>query len=69
MLGICETRWGGNGDYIKDDFRVIHSENDKSGRNGVAIIVQGKRKNNIMNTYHLNNRLLMVKIHAQPTDI
>ncbi|XP_050439147.1 craniofacial development protein 2-like [Adelges cooleyi] len=69
IFGICETRWGGNGDYITEDFRVIHSGNDKSGRNGVAIIVQGKWKNNIINTYHLNDRILVVKIHAQPTNI
>jgi len=69
ILGTCETRWEGNGDYITEDFRVIHSGNDKSGKNGVAIIVQGKWKNNIINTYHLNDRLLMIKIHAQPTDI
>ncbi|VVC38377.1 Hypothetical protein CINCED_3A008154 [Cinara cedri] len=47
-----------------EDFSVIHSGNDKSGKNGIAIIVQGKWKSNIMNTYHLNDRLLMVKIHA-----
>lgn len=69
LLDICKTRWGGNGDYIADDFTVIHSGNDKGDRNGVAIIIQGKWKNNILNTYHLNDRLLMVKIHAQPTDI
>ncbi|VVC42423.1 Endonuclease/exonuclease/phosphatase [Cinara cedri] len=69
ILGICETRWSGKGDYITEDFRVIHSGNDKSGKNGIAIIVQGKWKSNIMNTYHLNDRLLIVKIHAQPTDI
>lgn len=69
ILSICETRWSGNGDYITEDFRVNDSVNVKSGKNGVVIIIQGKWKNNIMNTYHLNDRLLMVKIHAQPTDI
>jgi hypothetical protein len=49
------------------NFRIIHSGNDKCGRNGV--VVQGKWKNNIMNTYHLNDRILMIKIHAQHTDI
>jgi len=41
-LGICEIRWGGNGDYITEDFRIIYSGSDKSIRNGVAIIVQDK---------------------------
>lgn len=60
IIGLCETRWSGNGDYITEDFRVTHSQNAKSGRNGVAIIVQGKWKNNIINKYHLSDRLLMV---------
>jgi len=69
IFGIYETRWGGNGDYITEDLRVIHSGNAKSGKNGVAIIIQGDWKNNMMNIYHLYDRLLMVKIHAQPMDI
>ncbi|KAI5755057.1 hypothetical protein M8J77_013699 [Diaphorina citri] len=69
ILGVCETRWAGKGDFVSEDFRVIHSGNEKSGRSGVAVILRGKWKNNVLNTYHLNDRIIMIKLHAQPTDI
>uniref|UniRef100_A0A8D8RMY9 Craniofacial development protein 2 n=1 Tax=Cacopsylla melanoneura TaxID=428564 RepID=A0A8D8RMY9_9HEMI len=70
ILGICETRWAGNGDFVTDDdFRMIHSGNEKSGKNGVSIILRGKWRNNVMNTYHVNDRILMIKLHADPIDI
>jgi len=25
ILGVCETRWGDNGNFWSDDFRMIHS--------------------------------------------
>lgn len=59
LLGICETRWDDNGDYTTDDFRVIHNGNENSGRNGVAIIIQGKWKNNILNKKHICCKLCM----------
>lgn len=33
------------------------------------IIIQGKWKNNILNTYYVSDGLLIVKIHAQAIDI
>lgn len=69
ILGICETRWGGNGDFMSGDFRIIHSGSARSGRNGVAIILRGKWKNNVLNTYHYSERIIMIKIKAQPVDL
>uniref|UniRef100_A0A8D8U352 Craniofacial development protein 2 n=1 Tax=Cacopsylla melanoneura TaxID=428564 RepID=A0A8D8U352_9HEMI len=69
ILGICETRWAGNGDYIKDDLRIIHSGNDKGGQKGVAIVLRGRWKENVLNTYHVNDRILMIKIEAEPTNL
>uniref|UniRef100_A0A8D9DT62 Craniofacial development protein 2 n=1 Tax=Cacopsylla melanoneura TaxID=428564 RepID=A0A8D9DT62_9HEMI len=69
ILGICETRWAGNGDFTSEDFRIIHSGNEKRGKNGVALILRGKWRNNVLNTYHVNDRIMMIKIHAEPTDI
>ncbi|KAI5739387.1 hypothetical protein M8J77_018683 [Diaphorina citri] len=69
ILGICETRWAGNGDFKSDEFRVIHSGGERRGRNGVAVILRGKWKDNVLNTYHLNDRILMIKLEAKPTNI
>lgn len=69
ILGICETRWAGNGDFTSEEFRFIHCGNEKRGKNGVALILRGKWKNNVLNTYHVNDRMMMIKIHAEPTDM
>lgn len=29
VLGVCETRWGGNDDFWSDKFRIIHSGENK----------------------------------------
>lgn len=52
--GICETRSAGNEDFTNEELRIIHSENEKGGRNGVAVILRGKWKNNV-----LNNRIMI----------
>lgn len=67
ILGICETRWAGKDDYISGNVRIIQSGNDKGGNRGVAILLSRKWKNNVLNTYHINDRLLMIKLEAQPT--
>jgi hypothetical protein len=41
IFGVCETRWGDNGDFWSDDFRKIHS-GDKQGKNGVEILLYKK---------------------------
>lgn len=69
ILGICETRWAGNDDFIRDDLRIIRSGNEKGGRNGVAIVLRGKWKQNVLNTYHVNERIMMIKVEAQPTNL
>lgn len=69
ILGICETRWVGNGDFTSEEFRIIHCGNEKRGKNGVALILRGKWKNNVLKTYHVNDRMMLIKIHAEPTDI
>lgn len=68
ILGLCETRWAGNGDFIQDDVRIIYSGSEKSGRNGVAVILKGKWKQNVLNTYHVDDRT-MIKLQAAPTNI
>lgn len=60
ILGLCETRWNGNGDF---------SGNKKRGEKGLAIILRGKWKKNVLNTYHMNERLLMIKLEAKPVNI
>uniref|UniRef100_A0A2S2PFK6 Craniofacial development protein 2 n=1 Tax=Schizaphis graminum TaxID=13262 RepID=A0A2S2PFK6_SCHGA len=61
VLGVCETRWGDNDDFWIDDFRIIHSRG-KQGKNGVALLLNKNYGTCIENTYHINDRILMVRI-------
>lgn len=53
ILGVCETRWGGKGDFTSDNVRVIYSGSERSGQNGVALILGKKWGNNVLNTFHI----------------
>ncbi|KAI5717312.1 hypothetical protein M8J77_003669 [Diaphorina citri] len=69
ILGVCETRWAGNGDFTSEEFRIIHSGNETRGRSGVALILKGEWKDSVLNTYHLSDRILMIKLEAIPNNI
>lgn len=67
ILGICETRWGGSGDYWDDDFRIIYT-GGKQGANGTAIVLNKKWGNLVDNTIHHSDRITAVKIRSHPVD-
>uniref|UniRef100_A0A8D8Y198 Craniofacial development protein 2 n=1 Tax=Cacopsylla melanoneura TaxID=428564 RepID=A0A8D8Y198_9HEMI len=69
VLGLSETRWKGVGDKASDNFRIIHSGKEKQGSSGVAIILNEKWKNNVTNTYHVNDRMMMISLKAKPKDL
>ena len=41
VLGLCETRWEGVGDFMSEDYRIIYS-GSKGGQKGVAMILDRK---------------------------
>lgn len=45
ITGICETRYVGNEDFTNEGLRIILNENEKGGRNGLAVILRGEWKN------------------------
>lgn len=68
ILGICESRWGDNTDFWSDNFRFINS-GKKQGTNGVAILMNKKWGTCVENTYHVNDRILVIKIKAVPVNM
>lgn len=68
ILGLCEVRWEGSGDYWSDDFRIIYT-GDKQGSNGTAIILNKPWSNQVENTIHHSDRITAIKIKAEPIDI
>ena len=69
ILGVCETRWESKGDLTSDSVRVIYSGSERSGQNGAALIVGRKWGSNVLNTFHINGHLIVVKIKASPVNL
>ena len=68
ILGISETHWKGDGDFTNDGFRIIHAGGKKKAR-GVAVILDKKMANSVSRIEQKSDRILLVKIDAQPQNI
>ena len=68
IMGLCETRWKGRGDFISYDTRVIYSGGQESQR-GVAILLDEKSAKCVKSVNYISDRILGVRINAKPTDL
>ena len=50
ILCLCVTRWEGKEEFISDDCRVIWSGGEKSGYNGVVLVLNQKLGNKVVNS-------------------
>jgi len=66
-MGISETRWPGENEYQRDDFRVIHSGGAES-LYGVAVILDKRTANTAQKIRFERERLLLVKLKGKPVD-
>ena len=66
IIGITETHWKG-GDYLTDistvegSFRILYSGGRKS-RNGVAVIMNNKTRNTVMEWDNISDRIMCVNM-------
>lgn len=67
ILGLCEIRWEGSGDYWSDEYRIIYT-GEKQGSNGTAIVLNKKWGNLVENTIHHSDRITAIKIKSKPVD-
>ena len=69
ILGLSETRWKGNGDYISDEgIRVIFAGGQESQR-GVALLLDKVTSRSVTKVIQHSDRLILVKLKATPVDI
>jgi len=68
ILGVCETRWPGEGDFFSDEYRVIHSGKE-GGQSGVAVILDKRTARSVLEIRYEGDRILMVKLKGKPVDI
>lgn len=74
ILGVTETHWKGEGDYLTDiptfegSLRIFYSGGKKSS-NGVAVIINNKTRNTVMEWDNVSDRIMHIKIKSTPANI
>ena len=68
IMGISEVRWNDAGQFGKDNFIMVYSGKD-SHTNGVGIIMKKEIYKSMIGWWPINDRMMMIKISAQPFNI
>jgi len=68
VLGLCEVRWKGGGDFYSDGYRIMYEGGEQAER-GVGIILNGRTANKVMSVERISDRLMMIKLNAEPVDV
>ena len=68
ILGNSEIYCKGQGDLITDEIRMVYSGGERCER-GVAILIDKKASERITEIEKLSDRLMVVKVSAEPVDI
>lgn len=61
ILGICETKWPNNRDFVSNENRVIYAGGEKNDK-GVGLILDKTFKEYVLGYYQLSERILVVKL-------
>ena len=59
ILGISELKWTGMGEFNSDDHYIYYYEQVSLRRNGVALIVNRRDQNAVLECYLKNDRTLL----------
>ena len=68
ILGLSEVRWKESRDLTSDGLRMICTA-AKQGQGGVAILLDRETSMRVTKIVLQNDRLLLVKIQAEPADL
>ena len=68
VLGVCETRWTGNGKFNSDDFVMLYS-GGKTHSNGVGIIIKKQFAESIIGCWAISDRVVVIKLKGTPVNI
>ena len=72
ILGICELKWMGMGEFNSDDHYIYYCEQESLRRNGVAIIVNKRVPNTVLGCNLKNDRMICsfprqtIQYHSNP---
>ena len=69
ILGIGELRWTGMGEFNSDDHYIYYCGQESLRRNGVAIMVNKRVRNAVLECDLKNNRMISVLFQGKPFNI
>ena len=69
ILGISELKWTGMGEFYSDDHYIYYSEQESLRRNGVALIVNKRIQNAVLECNLKNDQMISVRFQGKPFNI
>ena len=69
ILGICELKWTGMGEFNSDDHYMYYCGQESLRRSGVALIVNKRVQNSVLGCNVKNNRIISVHFQGKPFNI
>ena len=69
ILGISELKWTGMGDFNSDDHYIYYCGQESLRRNGVAVMVNRKVRNAVLECNLKNDRMISVHFQGKPFNI
>ena len=69
ILGISELKWTGMGEFNSDDHYIYYWGQESLRRNGVAIMVNKRVRNAVLECNLKNDRMISVRFQGKPFNI
>ena len=69
ILGISELKWTGMGEFSSDDHYIYYCGQESLRRNEVAITVNKRLQNAVLECNLKNNRMIFVRFQGKPFNI
>ena len=69
ILGISELKWTGMGEFSSDDHYIYYCGQESLRRNGVAIMVNKRVRNEVLGCNLKNHRMISVRFQSKPFNI
>ena len=69
ILGISELKWTGMVEFNSDDHYIYYCGEESLRRNGVAIIINKRVQNAVLDCNLKNNRIICVHFQGKPFNI
>ena len=66
ILGISKLKWTGMGEFNSDDHNIYYGGQESLRRNGLAIIVNKRIQNAVLECNLKNDRMIFVHFQGKP---